>query len=416
MEGRAAVPLFGNLATLPLADLLQCVGNLRRSGCLEISHNRVETRTYFRENRIIACSADDPPKLLGHFLLFHGAITQDVLRRALALQESTGETLGAILRRMGAVSPHQLSSLVETKAEETLLGLFELKDGVFAFRENRSLDPNAMGVSITPCDLILQGAKRLDDLARARAVFEGPQVVPERTVPQASGDLLGHWPTRHIYDAIDGERTVEQIAFQVHGTESVVLLYLYGIWERGWVRVKQKQLARLEVGTEGRSGAEVAATPALAQPPMARDLEEARRHIASCNFAGALEILGAAHDADPTDSSIQRLIEEAEQGLIDQISREGLSPTRVPVVVQSREALANERLTAGEDFLLNLIDGSWDIKSLIWVTPMRQLETLSCLKRLAERGFIEFREQGHGSSRDGMPASSSEPASPVSER
>ncbi len=43
-----------------------------------------------------------------------------------------------------------------------------------------------------------------------------------------------------------------------------------------------------------------------------------------------------------------------------------------------------------EFFLLSRIDGSWDIKSIVQIAPLRETDTLRTLKRMREAGIVEL--------------------------
>jgi hypothetical protein len=56
------------------------------------------------------------------------------------------------------------------------------------------------------------------------------------------------------------------------------------------------------------------------------------------------------------------------------------------------EFLTAERLSPSEFFLLSRIDGTWDVKSIIQITPLREVDALRALKRMREKGLIELRD------------------------
>ena len=93
--------LYGNLAMVPLPQLLAWVGSSRRNGCLQIRHDKATTNLFFHGGRIVACSSDDPSKLLGQFLLYRGVIDEAGLCQAMAEQEVGGKLLGGILVEKG---------------------------------------------------------------------------------------------------------------------------------------------------------------------------------------------------------------------------------------------------------------------------------------------------------------------------
>jgi hypothetical protein len=56
------------------------------------------------------------------------------------------------------------------------------------------------------------------------------------------------------------------------------------------------------------------------------------------------------------------------------------------------EELEAENLSPTEFFLLSRIDGSWDLKSIVQVSPLREADALRTLKRMREKGMIELKE------------------------
>ena len=82
------MPIQGSLATMSLTELLQWLGNAGKTGTLSIERNKVVKRILVREGRVIACASQEPSDMLGHFLVSRGKISEETLRKALALQET----------------------------------------------------------------------------------------------------------------------------------------------------------------------------------------------------------------------------------------------------------------------------------------------------------------------------------------
>ena len=177
--------MYGNLSTMSLPDLLNWASLNRQTGILELERNKICKRIGFREGRIVACSSDDPPALLGQFLLSRGKIDGQTLRESLARQEQCGQNLGLILEEMGALTHDELQSQVAAKAEENIYGLFDWTDAVFRFLENAPLDPYTIEVNLSVEDIMMRGAQRHDELERIRKIFSvaGVAVSQQREVP-----------------------------------------------------------------------------------------------------------------------------------------------------------------------------------------------------------------------------------------
>jgi hypothetical protein len=121
-------------------------------------------------------------------------------------------------------------------------------------------------------------------------------------------------------------------------------------------------------------------------------LAEARTLMSEGLFERALEILDALYRERPHDESLRRLTAEAESAFVHRAYRHLLPQDKIPVLTKSTQSLASESLSPEEFFLLSRIDGSWDVKSIIQVAPLREVDALRTLKRMREMGMIELKD------------------------
>ena len=244
--------LYGNLAMVPLPQLLAWVGSSRRNGCLQIRHDKATTNLFFHGGRIVACSSDDPSKLLGQFLLYRGVIDEAGLCQAMAEQEVGGKLLGGILVEKGKISSERLARELSLKVEETILGVFEWEDGAFAFIEGASPGTNSIkiGDGIPVHELISRGTKRLEDRARILSVFTDRRVRLKRTEKPLPQNLREDWPTQRIYQSIDGKRSFEDITLLAHGSEFLVGERLLKLYETGLIATEDGDDAAEETASE----------------------------------------------------------------------------------------------------------------------------------------------------------------------
>jgi hypothetical protein len=122
------------------------------------------------------------------------------------------------------------------------------------------------------------------------------------------------------------------------------------------------------------------------------DLEFARRLLNRGEFDSALEILDRAYRAQPGDEALRRLLAEAEASFVEKAYRHFLPPSKVVTLLQAAESLTAESLSPTEFFLLSRIDGTWDVKSIIQITPLREVDVLRTLKRMREKGLIDLKD------------------------
>lgn len=421
------MPLYGNLASMPLPDLLQWAGAAKKTGTLELERNKVCKRILFRHGRIIACASDDPSDLLGHWLVSRGKISEDVLRLALAKQGEVRRHLGEILAEMGAVSREEILRQLVAKTEESLFALFEWGDAEFRFRDGGVDDNVGFPVDLRVEDVLLRGAQRHDEVQNIRTVFTDPGIVLRRTAKPPPTEVHRNRMARRIFEQVDGERTVAEILLHVHASEFLVTKFLYELHRIGVVeiaKIRRPEPAAepvLEIPLElsdvpesrppaeasdpatGGAQAEperpavaVAAPPAPAPKavdvPTETDLEISRRLMARGDFDNALEILDRAYRLEPSDDALRKLLAEAEAAFVEKAYRHYLPAAKIPVLAKPPEALTAERLSPAEYFIVSRIDGSWDVRSIIQITPLREVEALRTLKRLRERGILELRD------------------------
>jgi hypothetical protein len=121
-------------------------------------------------------------------------------------------------------------------------------------------------------------------------------------------------------------------------------------------------------------------------------LEQARLLMSNAEFEPALELLDDLYREYPGDESLRRMTAEAEAAFAEKAYRYFLPPAKVPVLLRPLEELESENLTPTEFFLLSRIDGTWNLKSIIQVAPLREADCLRTLKRLRENGVIELRD------------------------
>ena len=141
------------------------------------------------------------------------------------------------------------------------------------------------------------------------------------------------------------------------------------------------------------AAAAVVAPPARVLVSEESDFEVARRLLNRGEFDAALEILDRAYRAQPGDESLRRLLAEAEAAFIEKAYRHYLPPAKVVVLTRATASLSGERLSPTEFFLLSRLDsGSWDVRSIIQITPLREVDVLRALKKMRETGVIELRD------------------------
>lgn len=425
------MPVCGDLSTMSLIELLRWAAAGQRTGVLEIEQNRICRKIEFRKGWIGACATDDPPAQLGQILLSRGRIDRERLRQALERQEQTGQSLGVVLVQMGVLAPREVLRYIAEKAEETIQGLFDWDDAVFRYHEGATLEPDQIEVSLSVDEMIDRGLRHQAELTRIRQHFCSSGVVLEPSETRAPARLFEHEVARRIYESVDGQRTIAEILLHAHASTFLVLKLLSRLYERGVVRIcgerpadpgsptlldlprsvrrkeswswTQEDLGRL---VEGDLPAGVHVAPAQELDPadverrqdeLDAEVDVASRLMHRREYAAALELFNASYRANPGDGYLRRLIARAEQAYTERLRRRDFSYDRTPVALPEAFVDDGVDVRSDESFLLSLIDGETDIKSILWLSPLREVDVLRALERMLDRGLIRIdppRERG----------------------
>jgi hypothetical protein len=292
-------------------------------------------------------------------------------------------------------------------------------------------------------DVLLRGLKRYDEMKRVRQVFQDPGIVLRYTEKPPPPEVFGNRMARTLYATIDGDRTIADILLQVHGSEYVVYKFLFELHRNGYVEISHvKSVAARPaapaavpastatgaarhvpsaVFDRDRPAASVATKSGPSAPasfeldadaldgaggerpeertmprgvPLPGTLEarliEVRTLLGHSNYDAALVLLDMLYRYHPSDDALRRLTAEAEAAFLDKAYRHALPPDQVPVLTLALDQLESEKLSPPEFFLISRIDGTWDVKSIIQIAPLREVEAVRILKRMREKGTIRL--------------------------
>lgn len=369
--------LYGTVSTVALPEVLLWLGRSKASGRLEIWHGRRSTHIYLRQGRIEGCWADDPPMLLGQFLLFVGVIDHGTLQRALRDQASTSRRLDSVLLQDAGVSQRDLVDALHSKARETLLGLFDLADAGFRFVEDSTPDPRMIELDLSVDDLLALETRRAGNRLRIRERIR-PDTRPRRATDVEPDRSDWPAPIRTVYEAIDGVRSFEHIVVHVHGTPFLVGHALCSLADAGHVSLDDAELERV---SESNEGDDVGIESIRAFVMQALD---------SGNLAEAMRYVADALESRPTDESLRGLADDVDRLILSDLDRRGLTTDAIPLTCVDRGEIAAAELSPEESFLVGLAGGETTIEDLLAVAPLRRVEVLVAMQTLVDRGLVRL--------------------------
>jgi hypothetical protein len=373
--------IAGNLKTMELAELLQWLAQGTKTGTLVIDNGTLEKRIFFSKGKIISAASSDPREHLGHFLVSHGFITEEQLVEAVRRQESEKTMLGKILVEMGRISEEDLDQMLRLKAMEGIYSLFDWREGEFRFLDDELPSYRMVPISLDVTGLVLEAMRRQDEWSRFRLAMPSPQAVPVRVVD----DLAGADPEidegqRQILLAVDDQRSIEEISLETHASEYYVCEALYP-----HVKARRVKIVR------PRGVATPSTGPFQLEAPSGKALlERGEKHLAAQEYEAAVRYLRAARSLDPDDQGIAKAADDGEKAIRTVLQGEGVVLDAVPALAVRPEEISRVRVSAKAGFLLSRVNGSYDIASILKISPMTQLEALLVFRELIRAGLLKL--------------------------
>jgi tetratricopeptide (TPR) repeat protein len=225
----------GNLREASLPDVLQLLSMGQKTGCLSLTDRSNFGYIYFERGRISYASIVNRRDRLGDLLVKNGLLDARDLFAAIDDQaKSPGERLGEILIRRGSITRDQLEHYIRIQIEEAVYFLFTWTQGSFYFEADQRPEEGSFQVSINPENLLLEGARRIDEWSLIEKKIPSLDLVFEtdRTKPMDGLELSDD--QRKIIPLMDGKRTVQELIEESGMVEFDVGKALFGLIQAGF--------------------------------------------------------------------------------------------------------------------------------------------------------------------------------------
>jgi hypothetical protein len=373
------VGITGNLKTMQLGELLQWLSLGNKTGTLLIDGHGIEKRVSFQDGRIASTSSSAEREYLGHFLVSHGFITEEELKMAMEVQEESQILLGKILVMINAIAESDLLRLMKKKAEESIYDVFLWTEGDFEFIDGEMPDQKMVPLSLDVTGIIMEGTRRYDEWQMIRQRISDSSVVPEIVRPLDMDVLADR--EKLIVPYIDGQRSIEEIALQTHNAEFTVSKLISDGLRSSSIRLLESRPRRDAVAALAAAGSEVE-----------HFLQRGRAQLKDDPQA-AYRMFKVAYELDPTDGRTTESIRDAEREIKAALAADGVSGEKVPEIAIAMQSLTEHPFSPHEGFVLSRINAQWDVKSIMKISPMKELEVLMIFQKFLRDGVIRWKER-----------------------
>jgi hypothetical protein len=283
--------LAGSLAVFKLPDRFTFVAATRKTGMLTLAAGEKEAYVFFRAGEIVYAASNQEQLRLGSILLRKKRITREESEAIDASVVRGGGRFGDVALQQGILTQDQIDDYLKVQVAEVIYDAFVWSEGTFGFYDGFDLPPRAVTITIDLSNLIMEGARRIEEWADCLALLPESSVV-FRVVsdPQAEKITLSldEWK---ILFLINGQRSLEDLCRDVDDDAFHVYRVVYGLLANKLIEAVSADAVREDAGHT---------TP---MPPMADDTM--RQSMAS--FGGDSTVVEMSDDTSLLVSSEARL-------------------------------------------------------------------------------------------------------------
>lgn len=360
-----------------LPELLQWVKFGKKTGMIVFERKGIVKKVFVQDGLVISASSNDPKEYLGQILIFFGYISEDQLKEAFEMQAASKKLLGRILVESYGIKENEILKGLRVKIEETVYDLFLWDEGKFIYTDGipEISRHDRLDSPITIDHVIFEGARRVDEWRQFKKEFPHDDVVFKKVeTPQDLGDLKGDWFVQKILSSIDGKKSnrrvlLETRAPEYRAVEAIAKLY----WG--------KHIEPIKIFAEAIADE---------RPDSESLLKQAIDFFKEKEFHKAYDLIEKFVLEDPTHQEGQTLFSVVRESYLKQLY-DKCPPDGIPEIAVDFSVLNEKIFTSLEGFLASRINGHWDVKSLMMISPVPDVESLRILKRFLDEGLIRVK-------------------------
>jgi hypothetical protein len=229
--------------------------------------------------------------------------------------------------------------------------------------------------------IIMEGTRRVDEWSRIREVIPHDVMIPivARTLPTDLNEVQ-----RTIVNAIDGKRTIAEIELEARSSLFVVCSALHELARDGFIRMTEPG------GPITPEKAPFEETPVSETDEVASLLSRAQQALKGKDYDKAQRLLKAAENLDPSQSGVRSAIKGAEAVILADLYQQGITDSKVPRISKPIAEITQMNFTPNEGFILSRINGTYNLGSLMKISPIREGDAMLIFYKLWKDGIIAF--------------------------
>jgi hypothetical protein len=207
----SAPSLQGSLDSFQLPEVLTFLSTARKSGTLVVESLSWKSSIFFDGGALVYATSNQAALRLGELLVRKKKITAEQFEQIDTMIQHDGGRFGQIAVQQGVLTDDQLRDFLKIQVSEILFDAFLWKGGSFTFADEMALPPYATTISVDLANLIMEGARRIEEWEQCRHLLPDSHAV-YRVVSSPEAEKitlsLDEWK---ILFLINGQRTLDDL-------------------------------------------------------------------------------------------------------------------------------------------------------------------------------------------------------------
>jgi len=204
--------LRGDISAFRLPDVLTLLSNARKSGTLILESGQRQASLFFENGALVFATSNQEPFRLGSILLKKKKITDEQRERIEELMRRDGGRFGELAVQESVLTDEQLRDFLKIQVSEIVFDAFVWAGGKFYFIHDATLPAYAVTIAIDLANLIMEGARRIEEWEQCLALLPDKSVVFRVvTTPRDEKITLTSEEWKLLF-LINGQRTLEELA------------------------------------------------------------------------------------------------------------------------------------------------------------------------------------------------------------
>lgn len=225
-----SLSLQGSLDSFKLPEVLNFLNTSGKTGMLTLTLAEREAYVFFRAGAVVYAASNQESLRLGPILVRKKKISGAQAAEIDDLMLRSGGRFGDIALQNGILSQAQLDEFLKIQVAEVIYDGFLWKTGEFAFYDGIDLPANAVTISIDLPNLIMEGARRIEEWEECLRLLPDSSIVFRAVANPDSEKITLSLDEWKILFLINGQRTLEEICRDTDADAFRVYRLVYGLY------------------------------------------------------------------------------------------------------------------------------------------------------------------------------------------